>query len=152
MGKTPRLKTPDGQRPREDERPKPGVAPGITVVQDPAELMYQAYAKKLDYKGPGGKGRLKLWHELSVHDRGAWRIAFQEMRLLLASGNQIMVQTPKPGEFLLAVAGDTAYTYRTLDRDQVTSITVVRKIVSDMDAQIAGMQMEIHHDGKPAAS
>jgi hypothetical protein len=143
----PRLKTPRDQAPRDDLEPQPA-APGVTVIEDPAELMYQAYVKALDYKGPGGKGRAKMWHELSVHDRKAFRTAFQEMRLLLASGNQVMAPTPGRDEVTLIVAGNTAYNYRKTARSEIKSVAVLRSILGQMDARVAQMEGELHHEPK----
>lgn len=141
-----RLKAPADQAPQEDFQ-KQAARPGVTIIQDPAELMYQSYVKALDYKGPGGKGRAKMWHELSVHDRRAFRIAFQEMRLLLATGNQIMATTPRPGSVTLIVAGNTAYNHRVVERSAIKSVVVLRTMLDEMDDRVAQMERELHHEG-----
>jgi hypothetical protein len=114
--------------------------------------MYQAYAKALDYKGPGGKGRAKMWHELSVHDRRAFRIAFQEMRLLLASGNQVMAPTPGRDEVTLIVAGDTAYNFNKVARAELKSVTVLRAMLGHMDDRVIQMEGELHHEPQKTGS
>ena len=131
--------------PRE-ELPKTKPGPQVTAIEDPAELMYQAYAKALDYKGPGGKGRAKMWHELSVHDRKAFRTAFREQQLLLATGNQVMAPTPGPDEVTLIVAGTTAYNFRKTRRAEIKSVSVLRVILGEMDDRVNQMELEVHHE------
>jgi hypothetical protein len=89
--KRPRLKAPRSQAPREDVRAR---SPQIVLAQNPAELLYQAYAKALDYKGPNGVP-LKLWHELAAKERRALGAAFEEWRLLMSGG--AWYPTPNPG-------------------------------------------------------
>lgn len=144
MTKIARLRAPASQAPREDIVPKGSNGPKVALIEDPAELLYQSYAGALDHKGPRGVA-LRLWHELANKERKAWRFAFHEMRLLLASSERIIVPTPKPGSVLIVIAHKGAYGYHKVDRDELRTIAQVRKMLADLDAEVSEREGELHH-------
>jgi hypothetical protein len=113
------------------------------MVQDPAELLYQAYSKALDNKGPRGVA-LKLWHQLANVERKAWRFAWQETRLLLGSGKRLILPTPKPGDLLLVIAGERAYTFESVERADLKTIAALRKKLAEMDEDLAEKEEELN--------
>jgi hypothetical protein len=61
-------------------------------VIEPAELLYESWAAAKEYraKGPGSE-KLKLWHELAVKDREAWRRVARAFRIAFMTRKQISV-------------------------------------------------------------
>ena len=105
-----RLKTPKGQRssaPREDDKLK-SAGPKFAIMPDPAEALYQAFANALQNKDKDGH-RLKRWHELSVHDRRAWRAAHDTMRALVLSGMLLPIPAPPPDKATVLISDGNAY-------------------------------------------
>lgn len=137
-----RLKAPRGQAPVEDLKPHRG--PTIARVGDPAAAAYEVYGKALEWKGPGGKGKMKLWHELSVHDRRAYRLMYEQMRLQISGGNMVPVPTPGEGQFSVAIGSHAAFTFKVVERDDMKSITDLRKLLHEMDIRVAEIEEEIN--------
>jgi len=140
----PRLKSPRGQQPRDDLVPHPA-GPSLVRIEDPAELLYQAYAKKLDHRGPQGRP-LRLWHELANKERKAWRAAFAEFAALQWGGQKMPVPLPGEDQVVLGVATGNSFSYdRVLVRD-MRSITDFRAKVKELLDEAHNRDLELHHE------
>lgn len=149
MSRIPKLKTPKGQRkaaPLEDERTH-SARLRASPVEEPAAIAYEVWAGTQNWKGAHGT-KLKTWHELSVHDRRAWRAVEAYLRLQIMNQQTVPVALPPPDRVTLVAGGErgafaaTGYPRDRLPRSGYLA-TVIRTLDQTLAAQAEGATVTV---------
>lgn len=139
MTHTPRLKTPKGQRktaPFEDERTASAHL-RASPVEEPAAIAYAVWAGTQDWQGPN-RTKLKQWHELSVHDRRAWRAVEAYLRLQIMNQQQVAVTLPAADRVTLVVGGESgAFAATDYPRDRLPRSGYLATVIKTLDQTLA---------------
>jgi hypothetical protein len=122
--------------------------PKLVVFDDAAEALYQVWCAALDYKGPLGRP-LKLWHELANKERRAWRFVLEQIRLQLKVRDLLLVRKPGPNQFTIVTCGQDTWAARVADITSMKSINDLRKLLHEMDLQLALQDEEVRNKEVP---
>lgn len=121
---------------------KQNKGPRFAVFNDAAEALYQVYCTALDYKGPRGVP-LKLWHELANVERRAWRFVLEQVKIQVKAQDILLMRRPGPNQIAIATCSELSWAGRVVDLTSIKSITDLRKLLHDMDEQLAAQDAEI---------
>jgi hypothetical protein len=116
----------------------------VPIQVEPAQLLYEAWATAKNYRARGpGSEKLKLWHELSVYDRRAWRhvarafyMAQRQIQVPTLAGRHevgVYVVDPEAGAWRSSIEA----------RDEGTGIVRdIRDVISGLFASLDAGQQE----------